>query len=162
MMLDQKPDVLLLGGSGTLTLATPALVRKYALPTIKTITRMCKEAGIPSMLHSCGRSMAFLEMLYNETDLDCINPLEEPPMGDVDLAEVKRLYGNKVALCGNVHCAAMQTGTPEQVVASAEYCLTHAKPGGGYIFATSNIPFKGLPLNRYLLVLDVWKRMRDY
>lgn len=83
------------GRLGTLTLATPALVRKYALPTIKTITRMCKEAGIPSMLHSCGRSMAFLEMLYNETDLDCINPLEEPPMGDVDLAEVKRLYGDQ-------------------------------------------------------------------
>lgn len=103
MMLDQKPDVLLLGGSGTLTLATPALVRKYALPTIKTITRMCKEAGIPSMLHSCGRSMAFLEMLYNETDLDCINPLEEPPMGDVDLAEVKRLYGDKLCLMGNLN-----------------------------------------------------------
>ena len=70
--------------------------------------------------------------------------------------------GDKVALCGNVHCAAMQTGTEAEVIASAEYCLTHAKPGGGYVYCTSNIPFKGLPLERYLLVLDVWKRMRDY
>ena len=56
----------------------------------------------------------------------------------------------------------MQTGTDEEVIASAEYCLTYAKPGGGYVFCTSNIPFKGLPLERYLMVLDVWKRMRDY
>ena len=84
------------------------------------------------------------------------------PMAGVDIKEVKRLVGDKVALCGNVHCAAMQTGTDEEVIASAEYCLTYAKPGGGYVFCTSNIPFKGLPLERYLMVLDVWKRMRDY
>ena len=75
------------------------------------------------------------------------------PMAGVDIAEVKRLYGGAVALCGNVHCAAMQTGTIEEVTASAEYCLTHAKPGGGYVYCTSNIPFKGLPLERYLCLL---------
>jgi len=37
MTLDQKPDVFLLGGSVTLTLGNPALVRQYALPAIKTI-----------------------------------------------------------------------------------------------------------------------------
>lgn len=42
-------------------------------------------------------------------------------MAGVDIAEVKRLYGNKVALCGNVHCAAMQTGTPEQVNVPADF-----------------------------------------
>ena len=43
-----------------------------------------------------------------------------------------------------------------------EYCLKYGKPGGGYIYCTSNIPFKGLPLDRYRLVLDVWKKYRDY
>ncbi|MGN1250347.1 MAG: hypothetical protein ACI4XW_09725, partial [Candidatus Spyradocola sp.] len=39
---------------------------------------------------------------------------------------------------------------------------TYGKPGGGYIFCTSNVPFKGMPPERYRLILDVWKRMRDY
>lgn len=58
--------------------------------------------------------------------------------------------------------AALQTGIEEEVVASAEYCLTYGKPHGGYIFCTSNVPFKGMPPERYRLILDVWKRMRAY
>ncbi|HBD86577.1 MAG TPA: hypothetical protein DC001_04040, partial [Clostridiales bacterium] len=84
------------------------------------------------------------------------------PMAKVDIKDVKKLVGGKVCLCGNVNCALMQTGTEEEVIESAEYCLTHGKPGGGYIFCTSNIPFKGLPPDRYKLILDVWKRMRAY
>ena len=83
-------------------------------------------------------------------------------MAKVDIKDVKKLVGGKVCLCGNVNCALMQTGTEEEVIESAEYCLTHGKPGGGYIFCTSNIPFKGLPPDRYKLILDVWKRMRAY
>jgi uroporphyrinogen decarboxylase len=83
-------------------------------------------------------------------------------MAGVDIKKVKELYGDRVALCGNVHCAALQTGTDEEVRASAEYCLTWAKPGGGYIFCTSNVPFKGMPPERYRMILDIWKQMRDY
>lgn len=84
------------------------------------------------------------------------------PMAKVDIKEVKRLVGDKVCLCGNVNCALMQTGTDEEVVESAKYCLTHGKPNGGYIFCTSNVPFRGLPVERYKLILDIWKQMRDY
>ena len=70
--------------------------------------------------------------------------------------------GDKVCLCGNVHCAALQTGTREDVIRSAEYCLTYGKPGGGYIYCTSNVPFRGMPADRYDLVLEIWKKMRDY
>ena len=83
-------------------------------------------------------------------------------MAGVDIRKVKELVGDKVALCGNVHCAAMQTGTEQDVIDSATYCMTWGKPGGGYVFATSNIPFRGLPLERYELALSVWRRMRDY
>ncbi|MBO5036510.1 MAG: hypothetical protein J6D42_05465 [Clostridia bacterium] len=40
--------------------------------------------------------------------------------------------------------------------------LTYSKPGCGYIFCTSNVPFNGLPADRYRLVLDVWKKHRKY
>jgi uroporphyrinogen decarboxylase len=84
------------------------------------------------------------------------------PMAGVDIKKVKELVGDKVCLIGNVNCALMQTGTEQQVIDSAEYCLKYGKPNGGYIYSTSNVPFKGLPLERYLLVLDVWKKHRKY
>ena len=136
--LSLKPDLLLLGGSGTITLASPELARKYALPTIKKICRMAKEAGILTMLHSCGKSMALLEMLA-ETDLNCVNPLEEPPMGDVNLAEAKRLYGKKMSLMGNLHTTeVMLNGSVDDVERAAKKAIDDAGKDGGFLLSTGD------------------------
>ena len=66
---------------------------------------MARQARIPTMLHSCGKERLLVQWCAEETDLDCINPLEVPPMGDCDLAEIKRLYGHRLALMGNLHTA---------------------------------------------------------
>jgi len=85
------------------------------------------------------------------------------PMAGVDIAVVKKLTQEKgIAICGNVNCALMQTGTDEEVRESALYALKHGKPGGGYIFTTSNVPFRGLPAERYEMILNIWKEHRDY
>ncbi len=41
------------------------------------------------------------------------------------MAEVKRRYGDRLALIGNVNCAWVQAGTREQIERSARYCLKH-------------------------------------
>ena len=103
--------------------------------------------------------MPILDQLV-EANPHAIHSLD--PMAGVDIAKVKKLVGDKVCLIGNVNCALLQTGTDEQVIESAKYCLTHGKPNGGYIYSTSNVPFKGLELKRYQLVLDIWKQYRKY
>ncbi|MEK6797061.1 MAG: uroporphyrinogen decarboxylase family protein [Spirochaetota bacterium] len=139
MMLDYKPDILYLGGSGTLTLSSPEWVREFTLPTLKVITRMAKEAGVPTMLHSCGRSSAFLEMLAAETDLDCINPLEKPPMGDVELKDVKEMYGSRLSLSGNIHTTdVMLRGTAADVDEACRRAIEDAAAGGGFILMTGD------------------------
>jgi uroporphyrinogen decarboxylase len=35
-------------------------------------------------------------------------------------------------------------------------------PGGGYVFCTSNCVYTGMPLARYDLMLDVWRREGNY
>jgi uroporphyrinogen decarboxylase len=56
----------------------------------------------------------------------------------------------------------MDTGTEEEVVASACYALQHGMPGGGYIFSTSNCFYTGMDLARYELILDVWREEGVY
>lgn len=109
--------------------------------------------------HSDGNLMKVMDQLV-ESGIDALHSID--PMAGMDIKMIKEKYGKKICLCGNVHCAWMQTGTPEQICASAEYCLKYAKPSGGYIFSTSNCVFKGMPLESYDLIHRLWMRERLY
>jgi uroporphyrinogen decarboxylase len=84
------------------------------------------------------------------------------PQADIDIAEIKRLYGDQLCLIGNVNCGLLDTGTDEEVIESVSYALKHGMPGGGYIFSTSNCIYTGMRLARYELMLDVWREKGHY
>ena len=138
---------------------SPEMFSEFVTPYLARIIEAARKDGLYTIKHTDGNIMPIIDQLVS-CNPHALHSLD--PMAGVDIREVKRLYGDKVCLCGNVHCAALQTGTDEEVIASAEYALTYGKPGGGYMFCTSNIPFKGMPPERYRLILDVWKRMRAY
>jgi uroporphyrinogen decarboxylase len=134
-----KPDFIFLTASGTLTLQSPEVFRKFGLPTVKQITRECKEAGIPTLLHSCGKETELVKICAEETDLSAINPLEISPMGDCDLKELKRRYGKKITLMGNLHTTeVMLRGTPDDVERAAKQAIDDAAEGGGFILSTGD------------------------
>jgi uroporphyrinogen decarboxylase len=60
-------------------------------------------------------------------------------MGDCDLAELKRLYGDRIVLKGNLSTTGvMLRGTPDDVRASVRHCIDAAAEGGGYILSTGD------------------------
>lgn len=138
---------------------SPKMFGEFVQPYLYKIIKGIRESGAYAIKHTDGNIMPILDQLV-DCEPHALHSLD--PMAGVDIKEIKRLVGHKVCLAGNVNCALMQTGTEAEVIESATYCLTHGKPGGGYIYCTSNIPFKGLPVDRYTLILDVWKGMRDY
>lgn len=138
---------------------SPAMFGEFIQPYLYKIIAAARKDGLYTIKHTDGNIMPILDQL-----VDC-NPHalhSIDPMAGVDIKEVKRLVGDKVCLCGNVHCAAIQTGSDQEIIDSARYCLTHGKEGGGYIYTTSNCAFKGIPPEKYQLVLQVWKEMRSY
>lgn len=138
---------------------SPAMFDEFIIPYLAEIIAAARKDGLYTIKHTDGNIMPILSRLV-ECRPHALHSLD--PMAGVDIREVKRLYGDRICLCGNVHCAAMQTGTDEDVRQSAEYCLKYGGENGGYIFATSNVPFRGMPPERYKLVLDIWKKMRRY
>ncbi len=138
---------------------SPAMFEEYIQPYLYKIISQARNDGLYTIKHTDGNIMPILNQLV-ECNPHALHSID--PMAGVDIKQVKELVGDRVCLCGNVHCAALQSGTDDEVTASAEYCLTYAKPGGGYIFCTSNIPFKGMNPDKYRLILDIWKRMRNY
>jgi len=139
MAIDAGADSILTGGSGSITLQSPAIWRKISLPTLKRVTRLCKEAGVISGVHSCGKERYLVQVCAEETDLDYVNPLEIPPMGDCTLAECKRLYGRRLALMGNLHTTeVMLCGTPQDVRRESLQAILDAGQGGGFVLSTGD------------------------
>ncbi len=162
IILDQKPDVLFLTGSGTLTLSNPEMVAEYSMPSIRVLTRMAKEAGIPSMLHCCGKTKSFIEMLSN-TDLDCINPLEEPPMGDVTLQGIREKYGKRFCLMGNLHTTrVMLFGSVLEVEVAARKAIDDAGKEGAFILSTGDQCGRDTPYENIFKMIEVAKTYGKY
>jgi uroporphyrinogen decarboxylase len=139
MRMDVKPDFLCVGGSGTLVWQTPEILRELALPAVKRAIELATEAGFPTHVHSCGPERELVRIMAEETELTVIDPLEPPPMGDCDLAELKRLYGDMIVLKGNLHTTdVMLRGTPEIVVEASRRAIDDAAEGGRFILSTGD------------------------
>jgi len=80
-----------------------------------------------------------VKILAEETDLTVIDPLEIPPMGDCNLAELKRLYGRTIVLKGNLHTTAvMLRGKVKDVIAASKRAIDDAAAGGRFILSTGD------------------------
>ncbi|MBD3175831.1 MAG: hypothetical protein GF320_11670 [Armatimonadia bacterium] len=139
MALEDKPDFLCVGGSGTLIFQTVDIFRQLAFPAVKRAIELATEAGVPTQIHSCGPERELVKIMAEETSLTVIDPLEEPPMGDCDLAELKARWGDKIVLKGNVHTTeVMLRGTVDEVREAARGKIDDAAEGGRFILSTGD------------------------
>jgi uroporphyrinogen decarboxylase len=128
---------------------------RFVLPHLKRLVAAYREMGFYAIKHTDGNIMPLLDRLV-EARPHALHSLD--PQGGVDMAEVVRRAGDKVCLIGNVDCGKLQTGTDEECVESARYACVEGKKAPGYIFSTSNCVYTGMDLERYELILDVWRK----
>ena len=163
MALEIKPDCIQTIGSGGLALQSPAMFRELGLPTVQAMTKMCKEAGVMCMAHSCGPEYELVKMTAEETDLNCINPLEVPPMGDCDLAQLKREFGDKICLMGNLNTIeVMLRGTADDVEAACKQAIDDAAEGGGFILSTGDQCGRDTPDENMFRMIEVARTYGRY
>ncbi len=132
---------------------SPDMFSELITPYLTQVIAGERELGFYTIKHTDGNIMPIVDQLVaaNPHALHSIDP-----QAGVDIAEVKRLYGDKICLIGNVNCGMLQSGTDDEVIESARYALRHGMPGGGYIFSTSNCAYTGLSLSRYELMWKIW------
>ncbi|MBI3958876.1 MAG: hypothetical protein HY328_08705 [Chloroflexi bacterium] len=138
---------------------SPSQFSEFITPYLVQLVAGYRALGFYVIKHTDGNIMPILDQLL-EANPHALHSLD--PQGGVDMAEVKRICGDRVCLIGNVNCGLLDTGTDDQVIESVRYALTHGMPGGGYIFSTSNCIYTGMRLARYELMLDVWRREGNY
>lgn len=132
---------------------SPSQFGEFIAPYLSGVIDAYHDLGFYAIKHTDGNIMPILDQLV-QCGPDALHSLD--PQGGVDLGEVKRLWGDRVALCGNVNCGLLQRGTQEQVIADTRRALRQGMDGWGYIFCTSNCAYTGLPLERYELMNRIW------
>ena len=133
------------------TLISPDDLREFVLPGHKRMAELCHAAGIPYILHSCGKLHTIMDELIDDVHIDGRHSFEdtiEP------ITAAKQRWGSRVALLGGLDldfmCRSNEESVRQRVRDTLEVCL----PGGGYCLGTGNSVANYIPINNYLAMLD--------
>jgi len=138
---------------------SPKLFAEFLNPYLQRLIEGHRKNGAYVIKHTDGNIMPVLDQLVSCRP-HALHSID--PQAKVSLAEVKKLVGDKVCLAGNVNCGLLQTGTDDEVRSDIMRSLRDGMPGGGYIYCTSNVAFKGMPPERYQMMLDLRKKYGRY
>jgi len=110
---------------------SPAVFRSLVLPRYQ---RVAEKLTIPWIIHSDGNVMPFLDDMLG-LGIAGLHPIEE---GAMDIRAMKRDYGDRLCLLGNVNLNLLGLGTPEEVDRNVRELIRDVGPGGGYIVTCGN------------------------
>jgi uroporphyrinogen decarboxylase len=141
------------------TMLEPDHFRKYCFPTYKKMGQVCRQLGKPMILHSDGNIWALLDDAVDAC-FDGIHPVEAKAM---DIFDVKRAYGDRLALIGNVDLdMPLSRGTPEEVEAEVRRLISGLAPEGRFLISAGNSVPEYVPLPNYKALLHASHRYGKY
>lgn len=120
----------------------PAMFEEYVVrytgPMVETIQRQ----GGFARIHCHGRIREVLPMIAR-MGAAALDPIEPPPQGNVQLADVRREYGGNMVLFGNIEASDIENLGPsefEKVVAKTLQDATVCS-GRGFVLMPSSCPY---------------------
>lgn len=138
----------------------PQLFEKIFLKHYRKLVKELKEMGYYVVKHTDGDISAILSMLI-DSGIDCIDPID--PLGNMDIYKVKKQYGHRVCLKGNISCAGVLVyGTPDEVTNEVKSCIIKAGNSGGYILSSSNSIHSGVIPENYVAMLKALRYFGKY
>ena len=140
-------------------MTSPAVFRHYALPYFRRIGALARRYGKPLVYHSDGNVLPVIEDLIEDVGISALHPIESKAM---DIGQMKRDYGSRVALMGNVDVDLLSRGTPDMVIAETKQLLHDIAPGGGYLLGSGNSVTYYVPLENYRAMLATLRQFGFY
>lgn len=136
-------------------LVSPKMFRERILPHIR---RVAENISIPWIFHSDGNLSAVLDDLM-DLGITGLHPIEP---GAMDIREVKRRYGKRLCLIGNVDVHTLSAGTPADVEAEVTGLLRDVAPGGGYMLSSGNSVAAYCRIENVRTMADTLHRLGTY
>jgi uroporphyrinogen decarboxylase len=125
-------------------------------PTFQRLFSYFNGQGLPIILHSCGRVLDLIPR-FIEDGLACLQPVETK--AGMDLVELKREFGDRMAFMGGIDVRAMADPDPSVIEEEIKSKIPLAKRGGGYIYHSDHSVPNNVSFQRYCRVLEL---VREY
>ena len=110
---------------------SPGFYAEHILPKEKAVAATFSK---PFIAHSDGDMTPLLDA-WLELGQDAIHPIQPDVM---DIVDVKRRYGQRVAIVGNIFMADLVQKTPGEIDTQVRERIETIGAGGGYIISSSN------------------------
>jgi uroporphyrinogen-III decarboxylase len=109
------------------------------------ICREIKNAGGIPRIHCHGKIGKVIDQ-FALTDAEGLDPIEPLPDGDIGLADVKRQYGDKFCLFGNIELKELETSDRNRIDQLVRKAMDDAKKNSGFVLMTTASPIN-VPLS---------------
>ncbi len=116
---------------------SPALWRELYKPQLKRLCDTVHAAGLKTIYHGCGDVSAIVEDMA-DAGVDALDPLEVK--AGLDAVELKRRFGNRLALNGNIDVRVLATNERAAIRREVLTKLNAAKRGGYIIGSDHSVP----------------------
>lgn len=137
----------------------PELFKELWLPWVKKIVKPFRSKGIPIVFNSDGLIDWILPDIV-KLGFCALNPVRTPPN---DIYTIKREYGDKFCLIGNIDLAGpLGSGTPLEVAEDVREHIHVLAPGGGYVVASSHDVGDRVPVENFAAMVKATQRYGAY
>jgi len=137
-------------GFKTATMISPRDLREYIFPWHRRIAEAIHAGGKIAVLHSDGNLEEIMEDVI-ACGWDAKHSVEDEIMPAV---EMKRRWGDRIAICGAFDVDRLTRSTPDQVREHARTLIEQCGPGGGWAFGTGNAVTDYVPIENYIAMLQ--------
>lgn len=143
------------------TLFSPAMFRRFFFPYLSRITKRCHSHSLPFFKHTDGNIEVIEKELLLECGVDGYHAIE--PSAGMDIARLKREYGQRLTLLGNIDCGHLLTrGSKEEISEQVRRCISDVAPGGGYVLSSSNSIHGDIPTENFLAMIEAARKYGEY
>jgi len=112
----------------------PQAFRDHLFPHYRRLVQHCHDKGLLAFFHSDGDLTALLDEL-TEIGIDMLHPIDP---GCMDIVKLKKTYGERFALAGNVSNEMLRSATVAEVREHVRALIRDVGRGGGYCVGSGN------------------------
>ena len=146
-------------GNNISCIESPETIRKLYMPVTRRFTEYVEQNSQIPFLHCCGNVWEIMNDLINAGYKGYQSIQASAGM---DWAKVKKQYGDRLTLWTGIQCETLIGGSRREVEQEVKKALNTLKPGGGFIFGSTNSVQYGADTDNYLRALDLVREYGSY